>query len=207
MGSGNAIFKYEGFIATTASMYRKITCSYFIIIIIILSVNSVALFSYGKNTFAFEPTPFNKIPLVIVNSEDDEHVFGADYSIDFGGETVIEHDDDAQLASNMQLDKDDSSLSLEVQCDGNDICDTSLSPESIRIYLVDRNVKDGHIARNSIPLLELEDHDCGSQSLEDCANFDFSMPDDILTQRYKIVVHMNFDEAEWIFINPIRITN
>ena len=108
----------------------------------------------------------------------------------------------------MQLDKDDSNLSLEVKCDSNDICDTSLSPESIRIYLVDRNVKDGHIARNSIPLLELEDHDCGSQSLKDCVHFgSISIPDDILTQRYKMVVHMNFDEAEWIFINPVKITN
>jgi hypothetical protein len=109
--------------------------------------------------------------------------------------------------SNMQLDKYDSSISLEVECDGNDICGTSLSPEGVRVYLVDKNGRDGQIARNSIPLLILEDHDCGSQSLEDCANFDFDIPEDILTQKYKTVFDMNFDEAEWLFINPVRVTN
>lgn len=37
--------------------------------------------------------------------------------------------------------------------------------------------------------------------------FDFDIPDDTLTKKYKIVVDMVFDEAEWIFINPVRITN
>jgi hypothetical protein len=156
---------------------------------------------------AFEPVPFNKIPSAIINSKDDDYEFTADYSLDFGGETKINHDDDAKLASNMKLDKDDDSLSVEVKCDSNDICDDSLSPTDVSVYLVDRGTKDGQIARNSIPLLELQKNDCGSQSLEDCAHFDFDIPEDILTKKYRIVVDMVFDEAEWIFINPVRITN
>ena len=105
----------------------------------------------------------------------------------------------------MKLDKNDDSLSVEVKCDSNDICDDSLSPDNVRVYLVDRGIRDGNIARNSIPLLELEKNDCGSESLEDCAHFDFDIPQDILIKKYKIVVDMAFDEAEWIFINPIRI--
>jgi hypothetical protein len=171
-----------------------------------LAIVSITLFS-NNNAYAgtFEPVPFNKIPSAIINSEGVDYEFGADFSLDFGGETQIEHDDDAQLASNMKLDKDDDSLSLEVECDSNDICDASLGPEDVRVYLVDRGTRDGHIARNSIPLLELGKNDCGSQSIEDCAHFDFDIPEDILTKKYKIVVDMVFDEAEWIFINPVRI--
>lgn len=173
---------------------------------ITLAIVSITLFS-NNNAYAgtFEPVPFNKIPSAIINSEDDDYEFTADFSLDFGGETQIEHDDDAELASNMKLDKDDDSLSLEVECDSNDICDDSLSPEDVSVYLVDRGTRDGHIARNSIPLLELEKNGCGSQSIEDCADFDFDIPGDILTKKYKIVVDMVFDEAEWIFINPVRI--
>lgn len=168
----------------------------------------ITLFSYN-NAYAttFVPIPFNKIPSAIINSEDDDYEFTADYSLDFGGETKIEHDDDAELASNMKFDKDDDSLSLEVQCDSNDICDDTLAPQDVSIYLVDRGTRDGNIARNSIPILELQKNDCGSQSLEDCANFDFDIPEDILTKKYKIVVDMGFDEAEWIFINSVKITN
>jgi hypothetical protein len=125
--------------------------------------------------------------------------------IDFGGETRIEHDEDAVLASNMKLDKDDDSLSPEVECDSNDIYDDRLSPQDVRVYLVDRGIQDRHIARNSISLIELEKNDCGSQSIEDCAIFDFDIPEEIPTKKYKIVVVMVFDEAEWIFINPVRI--
>jgi hypothetical protein len=73
--------------------------------------------------------------------------------------------------------------------------------------LVDRGTRDGHVARNSFPILELKKNDCGSQSLEDCADFDFDIPEDILIKKYKIVIDMAFDEAQWIFINPVTITN
>src|SRR6478736_7248132 len=69
---------------------------------------------------AFEPVAFNKIPSAIINSEDNKYDFTADYSLDFGGETKIKHDDHAQLASNMKLDKNDDSLNLKVKCDSND---------------------------------------------------------------------------------------
>jgi hypothetical protein len=57
------------------------------------------------------------------------------------------------------------------------------------------------------PAIRITKNDCGSQSLEDCAHFNFHIPDDILTKKYKLVVDMVFDEAEWMFINPVRIMN
>jgi hypothetical protein len=45
----------------------------------------------------------------------------------------------------MRIDKDDTNLHLELQCDSNDISDTSLVPYSVSIYLVD-TVQDIHIA-------------------------------------------------------------
>jgi hypothetical protein len=186
-------------------MNKQISCSH--VIAIILGIVFVTFF-ISSNAYAvrFEPVPFNNIPSAIIKSQDKDYEFTADYSVDFGGETRIEHDDDAELASNMKLDKDDG-LSLEVECNSNDICDDSLSPQDVRVYLVDRDNQDGHIAKNSIPVLDLGKNDCGSQSIQDCANFDFDIPEDVLTKKYKIVVDMVYDEAEWIFINPVRILN
>lgn len=187
-------------------MNNQIRYRYFMIIT--LGIVSITLLTNNDMyAAAFEPVPFNKIPSATINSEDNKYKFTADYSLDFGGQTKIKHDDNALLASNMKLDKDDNTLSLKVKCDSNDICDDSLSPTDITVYLVDRSYKDGQIARNSIPQIELQKNDCGSHTLEGCAHFDFDIPHDILIKKYKIVVDMVFDEAEWIFINPVSIIN
>lgn len=159
----------------------------------------------GQNQF--NPIPFNEIPLVVVNYTYGQYKFGADFSLDFGGLPVIEQDISATSVPNMRLDKDDTNLHLELQCDSNDICDTSLAPESVSIYLVDDTIQDIHIAENSIPTIQLGSNNCGSLSIEDCANFDFSIPGNIIFGNYKIVVEMSFDEAEWIFINPVEIVD
>ena len=159
----------------------------------------------GQNQF--NPVPFNEIPLVVVNYTYGQYKFGADFSLDFGGLPVIEQDISATSVPNMRLDKDDTNLHLELQCDSNDICDISLAPESVRIYLVNDATQDIHIAENSIPTLQLGSNNCGSLSIEDCANFDFSIPGNIILGNYKIVVEMSFDEAEWIFINPVEIVD
>lgn len=157
----------------------------------------------GQNQF--NPIPFNEIPLVVVNYTYGQYKFGADFSLDFGDLPVIEQDISATSVPNMRLDKDDTNLHLELQCDSNDICDTSLAPESVSIYLVDDTIQDIHIAENSIPTIQLGSNNCGSLSIEDCANFDFSIPGNIIFGNYKIVVEMSFDEAEWIFINHVEI--
>lgn len=159
----------------------------------------------GQNQF--NPIPFNEIPLVVVNYTYGQYKFGADFSLDFGDLPVIEQDISATSVPNMRLDKDDTNLHLELQCDSNDICDTSLAPESVSIYLVDDTIQDIHIAENSIPTIQLGSNNCGSLSIEDCANFDFSIPGNIIFGNYKIVVEMSFDEAEWIFINPVEIVD
>jgi hypothetical protein len=159
----------------------------------------------GQNQF--NPVPFNEIPLVVVNYTYGQYKFGADFSLDFGDLPVIEQDISATSVPNMRLDKDDTNLHLELQCDSNDICDTSLAPESVSIYLVDDTIQDIHIAENSIPTIQLGSNNCGSLSIEDCANFDFSIPGNIILGNYKIVVAMSFDEAEWIFINPVEIVD
>jgi hypothetical protein len=159
----------------------------------------------GQNQF--NPVPFNEIPLVVVNYTYGQYKFGADFSLDFGDLPIIEQDISATSVPNMRLDKDDTNLHLELQCDSNDICDTSLAPESVSIYLVDDTIQDIHIIENSIPTIQLGSNNCGSLSIEDCANFDFSIPGNIILGNYKIIVEMSFDEAEWIFINPVEIVD
>jgi hypothetical protein len=155
----------------------------------------------------FNPVEFNEIPLVVINYNYGQYKFGDDFSIDFGDETIIEQDISATSVPNMLIDKGDTNLYLELLCDSNDICDTSLAPESVSIYLVDDAISDINIAENSIPLLQLGNNNCGSLSIEDCANFDFSIPGNIILGDYKIVVEMSFDEAQWIFINPVEIVD
>ncbi|MDW3612815.1 MAG: hypothetical protein QOK90_11860 [Nitrososphaeraceae archaeon] len=198
-------------------MTKKFTYGYIIGIVIgviLLLTNSNTIAAQGQNNATttagqnqFNPVPFNEIPLVVVNYTYGQYKFGADFSLDFGGLPVIEHDISATSVPNMRLDKDDTNLHLELQCDSNDICDTSLAPESVSIYLVDGTIQDIHISENSIPTIQLGSNNCGSLSIEDCANFDFSIPGNIILGNYKIVVEMSFDEAEWIFINPVEIVD
>ena len=155
----------------------------------------------------FNPVPFNEIPLVVINHTNGQYKFGADFSIDFGGLPVINQDTSATTVPNMQIDKDDTNLVLELQCDPNDRCDTSLAPDNVRLYLTFNSVSDTNIAQNSIPILELGSKDCNTLSVQDCANFEFSIPGSIILQDYKIVVDISFDEAEWIFINPVEIVD
>jgi hypothetical protein len=106
----------------------------------------------------------------------------------------------------MRLDRDDDTLSLEFECDANDQCSSNKPPQDVTISFVDNSVTDLQVVENSIPILVLESNECElNQTVEDCANFDFAKPDDMVTKRYKIVIKVNFDEAEWYFINSVRI--
>ena len=67
------------------------------VIAITLGIVSITLFTNSDMyAAAFEPVPFNKIPSAIIDSKDDKYQFTADYSLDFGGETKIKHDDNAR---------------------------------------------------------------------------------------------------------------
>jgi len=177
----------------------------FILAGLFLNLNPIMLKLIHVDAVKFPPVPFNNIPIAVINSENSTYKLEADFSIDYGDEPVIENDQSAKYIKNMELHISGNGSSLELLCDSNDVCGTSLAPTSVNIYLVDSNIEDNQIANKSIPMLELADYDCGTQSIEDCANFDFSIPYDILLQDYKIVVDMSFDEAEWLFINPIKI--
>ena len=202
-------------------MTKKFTYGYIIIIAIstlLLMINHniinvMAQNQTNNNTTTidrqnqFNPVPFNEIPLVVINHTNGQYKFGADFSVDFGGLPVINQDSSATTVPNMQIDKDDTNLVLELQCDPNDRCGTSFAPDNVRLYLTSSSVSDINIVQNSIPILELGSKDCGNLSIEDCANFEFSIPGNIILQDYKTVVDISFDEAEWIFINPVEIVD
>jgi hypothetical protein len=177
----------------------------FIIVALFLILNHTIFKSTYVNAIKFAPVPFDNIPIAVINSNNTKYKLGADFSIDYGDETVIKRDYDAKSNNNMMLHTSDNGSSLELECDSNDECGTSLAPTSVKIYLVDSDIKDNQIIQNSVPILELEDKDCATQTIEVCGNFDFSVPADTLLQNYKIVVDLSFDEAEWLFINPVKI--
>lgn len=173
---------------------------------ILLILNPVFLQSIQVGAIKFDPIPFNKIPVAIINSNNDEYKIKADFSIDFGDEPVIKRANDSNIAKNLTLNKQDKALSLELKCDSNDICGTSLAPSYVTIYLVNSTISDQQIVNNSVSNLELGYKDCSTGSIKNCANFDFSIPHNVPIQDYNIVLDMSFDEAQWLFINPVKIS-
>jgi len=75
----------------------------------------------------------------------------------------------------------------------------------VKIYLVDSNTKDEDILENPNTTAVLGINEYGNRSIKDCANFNFSIPSKVLFQNYKFVIEMSFDEAKWLFINPVKI--
>ena len=184
----------------------KAICTPIMAIIATATISMAILFTMINSVNAFPPIPFDEIPLAVVNSDNGIFEFGADFSLDFGDATETIHDNNAEQANNMRLDRDDDTLSLEFECDANDQCGSNKAPQDVTISLVDRSVTDVQVVENSIPILVLESNECElNQTVEDCANFDFDIPDDTVTKRYKIVIKVDFDEAEWYFINSVRI--
>ena len=172
----------------------------------ILILCFIGLQSYHVEGIKFEPVPFDNIPIARISSDNDEYNLGADFSIDFGSETVINNNILAKYAENMEFGKGyNNTLSLELICDDNDECGTVLAPDDVKLYLVDIDITDNQIAENTIPTLDLVTNDCDDQPIEYCAKIDFSLHSNILVKEYKIVIDISFDEARWIFINPITI--
>lgn len=185
-------------------MTIKIHIKFLIIVSLFFAINLITLQSIRIDAIGFEPVQFDKIPKVLINSNNVEYKFGADYSMDFGDETVVTNDSSAEIAKDMTLFTN-KTQSLNVQCDDNDICGTNLAPSMVSIYLVESTFLDKQIIENSIPKLEVGSNDCGTNTIKVCANFNFTIPSDILIHDYKIVVDMTFDEAQWFFINPVKI--
>lgn len=176
-----------------------------IAVLLFLIINLFGFHLIQVSAIRFEPVPFDKMPLAMINSTNGDYKIGADYSIDYGDETVIRKANDPIYAKDMKLDENDSGLSLGLVCDSNDLCGTTLAPSNVKIYLTDRDIHDEQIVNNSIPIVELAYNDCGTKSIKDCANIKFSIPSNILLQNYSIVLDMSFDEAKWIYINPVII--
>jgi len=187
-------------------MIRKIAnTSISIAALLFLIINLFGLHLLQVNGIKFEPVPFNKVPVAMINSSNGNYNIGADFSIDYGDETAMKKANDPIYAKDMKLDKEDTGLSLGLDCDSNDVCGTTLAPSHVKIYLVESAIRDEQIVNNTTPIVELADNDCGPKSIKDCANFKFSIPSNILIQNYSIVLDMSFDEARWIYINPVMI--
>jgi hypothetical protein len=179
--------------------------SILIIVGILYVLNPVFLQLISVDAVKFYPVPFNKIPIAIINSNNVEYKIGSDFSVDYGDEPVIKRSNDSVQVNNMTLHKQDGDLSLKLECDSNDICGTSLAPSYITIYLVNSSISDEQIVDGSVPNMELGYNDCGTGTIKKCANFDFSIPTNVTAQNYSIVLDMYFDEAQWMFINPVSI--
>jgi hypothetical protein len=174
--------------------------------IVVLTFNFLILQLVHVDAIEFPAVPFQNIPMAKIHTDSGEYILDADFSIDYGDETVVEKNFDAKSVKSMTLEKKINGLSLELECDSNDNCGASLGPLLTRIYLVNSTERDSVIANNNTTALEIKSNDCGNLSTQDCADFNFTIPNDIEPQNYKFVIDVSFDEAKWIFINPIKIS-
>jgi hypothetical protein len=187
---------------TTSSLYVLLFG-----IIFILTTNALTM-QFGRvYAIQFATVPFDNIPIAKIITDRSEYKLDPDFSIDYGDETVIEKNVQAKSVENMILDKKINGSSLELGCDSNDNCGTNLSPMLTKIYLVRDSETEDVIANNNITALDIISNDCGNLSTQDCANFSFTVPANIAPQSYKLVVEISFDEAKWLFINSVQISN
>jgi len=174
-------------------------------LILVLTLSFLFLHLIHVDAIKFPTAPFENIPIAKIQTDNGEYKLDVDFSIDYGDETVIEKNINADSVKSMTLDKKIKGAYIELECDNNDNCGTNLAPLLTRIYLVNSSEQDIVIANNNITTLEIKSNDCGNLSTQDCANFSFTIPNDIKPQNYKFVIDISFDEAKWIFINPVEI--
>jgi hypothetical protein len=187
---------------TTTSLYVLLLG-----IIFMLTTNTLAM-QFGRvYAIQFAAVPFDNIPIARIITDKGEYKLDPDFSIDYGDETVIEKNLQAKSVENMIFDKKINGSSLELVCDSNDNCGTNLAPMLTKIFLVGDSETEDRIANNNITALDIRGNDCGNLTTQDCANFSFTIPDDIAPQSYKLVVEISFDEAKWLFINSVQISN
>jgi hypothetical protein len=187
---------------TTISLYIL-----FFGIIFILTTNALTV-QFGRvYAIQFPAVPFDNIPIAKIITERGEYKLAPSFSIDYGDETVTEKNVKARSVENMVLDKKINGSSLELECDSNDNCGSNLAPMFTKIYLVSDSETEDIIANNNITAIDILSKQCGNLATEDCANFSFTVPNDVAPRNYKLVVEISFDEAKWLFINSVQISN
>lgn len=173
-------------------------------IVSVLAAYIIALQLIQTDAVIFGAVPFDNIPMAKIITDGRQYILGVDFSVDLGDETQVQKNIDARSAKNMLLDSVVNGSSLQLECDSNDQCGTSLGPLLTKLYLVSGDAQDDEIA-NSLPVVEIKSNKCGALSIRECANFNFTIPDNALSENYKIAIDVSFDEARWIFVNPVKI--
>ena len=85
-------------------MIRKIAnTSISIAALLFLIINLFGLHLLQVNGIKFEPVPFNKVPVAMINSSNGNYNIGADFSIDYGDETAMKKANDPIYAKDMYL--------------------------------------------------------------------------------------------------------
>jgi len=176
-------------------------------IIFIFTTNTLAT-NFGRvYAIQFAAVPFDNIPIAKIITDGGEYKLDPSFSIDYGDETVMEKNLHAISVEDMILNKKINGSSLQLECDSNDNCGTNLAPMLTKIYLVSDSETEDVIANNNVTALEIKSNDCANLTTQDCANFSFTVPNDVAPRNYKLVVEISFDEAKWLFINSVQISN
>lgn len=173
----------------------------------ILTTNTLVMQFDRLYALQLSAVPFDNIPIAKIITDRGKYNLDPDFSIDYGDDTVVEKNLQAKSVENMILDKKINGSSLQIECDSNDNCGTNLAPMSTKIYLVSDSETDDVIANNNITALDIISNDCGNLTTQDCASFSFTVPVDIASQSYKLVIEISFDEAKWLFINSVQVSN
>jgi hypothetical protein len=140
---------------------------------------------------------------------------GKKYNIDGRYDVAINDDNtltitvnrDARDTNDIKLSTNDD-LTIKFKCQEKDCDQTARHGQykSINVYIVDKNEKNIDIAKKNIgdKIKTIANKKCSLEPLTDC-KLKTTVPDDIKSGKYKLVINAAYDEGNVYYINLVKI--
>jgi hypothetical protein len=130
-----------------------------------------------------------------------------DVAINDDNTLTITENRDAKSTKDINLFSDDD-LTIKFKCKDNNCNQTAKHGDynSVTVYLVDKNEKNIDIAKKNVSIKSktIASEEC-SGPLTDC-ELNASIPDNIKSGKYKIVINAAYDEGNVYYISPAKVT-
>ena len=138
----------------------------------------------------------------VVRTDDKKYEIDADFDVLAEEENkVFDKNEGAKDVSRLGLTSDEA-IDIQLECSSDD-CRTN-SYTGVSVYLVDIDERDKDIAGENANIIEeLADHFCGDSNDQEACDFELTIPGNIDSGKYKLVINAATDELDTFFINKV----
>ena len=138
----------------------------------------------------------------VVRTDDKKYEIDADFDVLAEEENkVFDNNEGAKDVSRLGLTSDEA-IDIQLECSSDD-CRTN-SYTGVSVYLVDIDERDKDIAGENVDIIEeLADHFCGDSNDQEACDFELTIPGNIDSGKYKLVINAATDELDTFFINKV----